>query len=185
MPVLRTFRGKPSIALTGFMFTGKSSVGRRLAGKLDLEFVDLDEEIVAEAGLPIPEIFRLSGEKEFRAVEHRVLARVLTLPGRVFSTGGGVVIDPLNRELLERHSCVIWLTALVDTVLARFGSSRGKSRPLLQVDDPAAKIAELLAAREPYYAQCDIRIRTDGRSVRRVTEEIIRKVTGADAIHEG
>lgn len=184
MPAPRSFLGKPSIALTGFMFTGKSSVGRRLAGRLDLEFVDLDEEIVAETGRSIPDIFRLSGESRFRAVEHEVLARVLPQPGRVFSTGGGVVIDPRNREMLLRHSCVVWLRASVDTVLERFENSRGKPRPLLQVIDPAEKISELLAEREQYYAECDIRVTTDGKSVRRVAEEIIRKVKGADKSHQ-
>jgi len=159
-------------------------VGRRLAEKLDLEFVDIDEEIVAEAGCTIPEIFSGAGETQFREIEQRVLARVLPQPGRVFSTGGGVVIDPQNRRLLAEHSCIVWLTATVETVLTRFSASRGKPRPLLQGDDPAAKIAELLAGREQFYAECDIRVKTDGRSVRRVTDEVIRKVTGVDAIHE-
>jgi shikimate kinase len=167
------------------MFTGKSSVGRRLASKLDLEFVDLDEQIVLEAGCQIPDIFEQSGETGFRAIEQDVLARVLPQPGRVFSTGGGVVISPANRELLLRHSCVVWLTATVETVLGRFRDSRGKPRPLLQVNNPEVRIAKLLAEREEFYAECDIRVVTDGRSVHRVTEEIIRKVTSVDAIHEG
>ena len=167
------------------MFTGKSSVGRRLAGKLGMEFVDLDEEIATEAGCPITEIFSRFGEDGFRAIEHRVVARVLPRPGLVISTGGGVVINPENRKLLSRHSCVVWLTATVETLFERFSASRGKPRPLLQVDDPKAKIAELLAGRDQLYAECDIRVGTDGRSVRRVTEEIIRRVTSVDAIHEG
>lgn len=155
------------------MFTGKSSVGRTLAYKLGLEFVDLDEQIVFEAGCTIHEIFDRGGEAEFRELEHRVLSRVITSPGKVFSTGGGVVLDPRNRELLLRHTCVVWLTASPQTVLERFGRSKGKPRPLLRVDDPAARIRELLSGREKYYGQCDLRVGTDGRGVRQVNEEII------------
>lgn len=173
MPSTRSFRGKPSISLTGFMFTGKSSVGRALTCKLGLEFVDLDEQIALEAGCTIPEIFERGGEAEFRELEHRVLSGVITSPGKVFSTGGGVVLDPRNRELLLRHSCVIWLMASPQTVLERFGRSKGRPRPLLQVDDPAARIRELLSGREKYYGECDLRVGTDGRGVRQVNEEIV------------
>ena len=173
MPATRSFRGKPSISLTGFMFTGKSSVGRTLASKLGIEFVDLDERIVLEAGCTIPEIFDSGGEAEFRDLEHRVLSKVITFPGKVFSTGGGVVLDPRNRELLLRHSCVVWLTASPQTVLERFERSKGKPRPLLQVENPAARIRELLAGREKYYGECDLRVPTDGRGVRQVGDEIV------------
>lgn len=173
MPSTRLFRGKPNISLTGFMFTGKSSVGHRLAYRLGLELVDLDEWITKEAGCSISEIFERGGEARFRELEHRVLSRVITVPGKVISTGGGVVLDPRNRELLLRHSCVIWLIASPGTVLERLSNSKGKPRPLLQVDDPAAKISELLAGREKYYSECDIRVRTDGRNVGQVNEKIV------------
>ncbi len=173
MPATRLFRGKPSISLTGFMFTGKSSVGRRLARRLGLEFIDLDERIALEAGCTIPEIFDRDGEARFREFEHRVLSRVITSPGKVFSTGGGVVLDSRNRELLLRHSCVIWLIASPQTVLERLSRSKGKPRPLLQVENPAARISELLAGREKYYGECDLRVNTDGRGVRQVNEEIV------------
>ena len=173
MPSTHMYHGKPSISLTGFMFTGKSSVGHRLAFRLGLDFIDLDEQIVKEAGCPITEIFSRGGEAEFRELEHQVLARVVTKPGKLFSTGGGVVLDSRNRELLLRHSCVIWLIASPQTVLERLKKSKGKPRPLLEVDDPMTKICELLAGREKFYSECDLRISTDGRNVRQVHEEII------------
>ncbi len=173
MPATRLFRGKQSISLTGFMFTGKSTVGRRLAHKLGLDFVDLDEQIALEAGCPVTEIFERVGETGFRELEHRVLASVVTMPGKVFSTGGGIVLDPRNRELLLRNSCVVWLIASPEAVLERLKKSKGKPRPLLQVDNPAAQIRELLAGRENYYGECDLRVRTDGRGVRQVNQDII------------
>ena len=173
---MRQFLGKPSIALTGFMFTGKSSVGRRLARELTLEFIDLDEEIVRRAGRQIEEIFSADGETAFREIERRSVAELLPIAGRVISTGGGVVIDEENRRVLRLNSCVIWLTATVETVIERFRASRGRPRPLLDVPDPAARVAELLRQREQYYLDCDLQVATDGRSVEELCSEIIGRI---------
>lgn len=162
------------------MFTGKSSVGRRLGRKLKLEFVDIDELIARQAEQTIPEIFSTRGEKAFREIEQDVLERELASQGRIFSTGGGVVTVRRNRELLLRHSCVIWLTASPETVLRRFRESRGKPRPLLQVDDPGARIRQLLAERESCYEECDLRVNTDGKSVRQVADEITKMLNAGE-----
>jgi shikimate kinase len=173
---MRLFLGKPSIALTGFMFTGKSSVGRRLARDLSLEFLDLDEEIVRRTARQIEEIFSAGGEPAFREFEQAAAKVVLPVPGRVVSTGGGLVIDPDNRSLLRRTCCVIWLTATAETILERFRSSRGRPRPLLDVPDPAARVRELLQCREPFYRDCDLQVATDGRLVEEVCAEIIGRM---------
>ncbi|MFH1070773.1 MAG: shikimate kinase [Candidatus Glassbacteria bacterium] len=173
---MRLFLGKPSIALTGFMFTGKSSVGRWLARELCLEFVDLDEEIVRRAGRPIEEIFTAGGEQAFREFERKAAQEILPVAGRVISTGGGLVIDDANRSLVRQTSCVVWLTATAETILERFRTSRGKPRPLLDVPDPAARVAELLGQREPFYRDCDLMVATDGRLVEDVCAEIIGRI---------
>lgn len=179
MPAEKKFHGKPSISLTGFMFTGKSSVGRKLARILELEFIDLDEEIIRRAGRRIPEIFELDGEEEFRRIEHETLSGVIPVPGRVIATGGGVVTNPANRRLLLEHTCVVWLTAGPKTVLQRFRSSRGRPRPLLDVPDPEARIGELLAARREYYRECHLQVATDGCSVKQVCRKVL------DSLNEG
>jgi shikimate kinase len=148
------YLGKPSICLTGFMFTGKSNVGRTLAGRLGLNFIDLDEEITSLAKASIEKIFAEHGEKEFRRLEREAVANVLPVPGQVIATGGGVVIDPLNRKLLRRHSCVIWLKASMKTILNR-----------------------LLAEREPFYRECDFSVETDGLSVGKVSQIILEKLS--------
>ena len=169
------FLGKPGISLTGFMFTGKSSVGKTLAGMLDLRFVDLDDSISAAAGMSIEKIFTEQGEEGFRALEREALSRVLETPGRIIATGGGVVIDPLNRELLRQKSCVIWLTARPETILERFNHSQGRPRPLLAVADPRERIVRLLEEREAFYRECDFSVPTDGCSVADICAGIMEK----------
>ncbi len=173
----RLLLGKPSLALTGFMFTGKSTVGVVLARRLGLEHLDLDREIVREAGCSIPGIFRRGGEPSFRRLEQEVLRRVITIPGRVISTGGGVVIDPENRKLLAEHSAVIWLKASPHTILQRLKRSRGPKRPLLAVADPESEIQRLLAERESCYRDCVFAVETDGREVEEVAGMIIAEIS--------
>ncbi|MCE5272326.1 shikimate kinase [bacterium] len=169
----RLFFGKPSLSLTGFMFSGKSSVGRALARKLGLEFVDLDTQIVARAGKKIERIFREDGEAAFRAIERQVVREVLPVPGQIVAAGGGAVIDDENRGLMRRHSCVVWLKISPETVLDRLRSSRGRVRPLLKVEDPEAEIRRLLEERSRYYEQCDLAVDTDGLGVRAVARRLI------------
>jgi shikimate kinase len=167
------FCGKPSLSLTGFMFSGKSSVGRSLARRLGLEYVDLDNRIVERAGKSIEQIFREDGEADFRRIEREVVAEVLPVPGRVVAAGGGAIIDPENRGILRANSCVIWLKASPEAVLARLRASRGRVRPLLEVEDPEAEVRRLIEARREYYEQCDLTMDTDGLGVRAVARKII------------
>ncbi len=173
------FRGRPSITLTGFMFSGKSSVGRRLAGRLGLKFIDLDSEIVREAGSPIERIFAERGESEFRRLEREAVERVLPRPGQVVAVGGGAVIDPKNLKIIQKHSCIIWLKVSVQTVLERWKKSRGRQRPLLQVEDPEQQIIRLLAERSKFYSRCDFSIESDRLTAGEVVDNILQRL-GAD-----
>ncbi|MBD3292093.1 MAG: 3-dehydroquinate synthase [Armatimonadia bacterium] len=160
-----------AIALTGFMGTGKTTVGRTLAGRLGLEFVDTDEIIEDAAGRTIPEIFADEGEGRFREAETRALLRALEVPGRVISTGGGILLRPQNLEALREAGPVICLTADPATILERTGDD--ENRPLLQVADPAQRIAELLSERSECYAQADRHVSTDGRDPEAVVDAVI------------
>ncbi len=139
------------IVLIGFMGSGKSSIGRLIAAKLGCHFVDTDQIVVREAGMEIPEIFRLHGEDSFRERERRAIE---SLKGgtthRVIATGGGVVTRPENARLLRELGFVVWFTASEEVIFNRV--SRNKKRPLLQTPNPRQTIASLLAQREPLYA---------------------------------
>ncbi|HEV2817582.1 MAG TPA: shikimate kinase [Allosphingosinicella sp.] len=146
-----------SIALVGLMGAGKSSVGRRLAKRLGLPFVDADAEIEAAAGLPIAEIFELYGETHFREGERRVLARLLAGPPRVIATGGGAFMDPETRRLILERCIAIWLDAEVEILAERVG--RRDHRPLLRGKDPVALLRSLAEIRNPVYAEAHLAIR--------------------------
>ncbi len=166
----RLERPADAIAITGFMGTGKTTVARLLATRLGLEFLDTDELIEQRAGRPIPEIFAAHGEEHFRELESRALAEALSLPGRVIGTGGGMLLREANVAALRSAGPIICLTASPETVLAR--TSEDVSRPLLQVPDPAARIAELLAARQECYARADLHVPTDDRSPEQVADAV-------------
>lgn len=165
-----------TIFLTGFMGCGKTSVGRLLAARLGLPFVDLDQEIVTEAGASIKEIFAAEGEPSFRLLESRVLERVAAGPGAVVSTGGGAVIAAENRELMRRFGRIVNLTASVETIAARV--SGDSERPLLQDDASVQRIASMLEGREPFYADADLRIDTTTMTVEAVAAEIVEALKG-------
>lgn len=140
--------GARSVVLVGMMGAGKSSVGRRLAGRLAIPFVDADAEIEAAAGMTIPEIFAKHGEPYFRAGEARVIARLLAGGPQVLATGGGAMMDASTRALIRDKGVSIWLKADLDMLLRR--TKRRGDRPL------AEKIKDLLPLREPFYSQADI-----------------------------
>lgn len=141
------------------MGCGKTCIGRRLARRLQLSFTDADEEIVNAAGLTVPEIFATLGELAFREGERRVIARLLAGPPHVLATGGGAFLDPETRRLIREHGISIWLRASLDVLDRR---TRGRSsRPLLNVGDPRAVLARLMAVRQPIYAEADIVVDTD------------------------
>ncbi len=150
------WRPDRTIVLVGLMGAGKSSIGRRLALRLDLPFVDADKEIEAAAGCTIEEIFERFGEAAFRDGERRVILRLLDQAPHVLATGGGAFMDPLLRARIREVATSVWLHADIDLLLKRVG--RRNNRPLLESADPRAVLARLMEQRHPVYAEADIRI---------------------------
>ncbi len=141
----------PHIALVGPMGAGKTAIGKRLAPRLGLAFVDADHALVERTGASIAEIFEREGETGFRARESALLAELLSGQGRVIGTGGGVVLDPANRTRLVEHSLVVHLNVDVRQQLRRLTHDR--QRPLLQTADREARLRMLAAERDPLYAE--------------------------------
>jgi len=144
------------IVLVGLMGAGKSSIGRRLAQRLDLPFVDADKEIETAAGCTIEEIFERFGEAAFRDGERRVILRLLDQPPHVLATGGGAFMDPAVRARVREVGVSLWLHADIELLLKRV--SRRSNRPLLKGGDPRAVLERLIGQRYPIYAEADIRI---------------------------
>jgi shikimate kinase len=178
-----TGRGKCNIFLCGFMATGKSSVGMRLAARIHYEFLDMDALIEAEAGMAIAQIFASQGEPAFRALESRMVERIAERTECVIATGGGVIVNPKNLEILKRCGVVVTLTADVQTVLQRAG--KDDARPLLQTDDKLERIRALLRQREPFYSQADIVLDTSALSVDEVVNSLMDQLNeGGYIFHE-
>ena len=152
---LRAILGQRAIVLVGMMGSGKSSVGRRLATRLGLPFVDADTEIEMAAHMTIPEIFAQRGEAEFREGERRVISRVLTTRAPlVLATGGGAFMNAETRARVKELGISVWLKAEPDVLMRRV--RKRSNRPLLQTADPEATLRRMLAEREPVYALADI-----------------------------
>ena len=167
------------VMLTGFMGTGKSSVGRILAGLIGWPFVDLDEVIVADAGKSINEIFAKDGEADFRALESVCLERILNDGPVVIAGGGGVVVSESNRRMMREKALVVNLTAQLSVILARLEGAA--DRPLIAVQDSANRVQRLMAERKQFYEDADIRIDTDNKSVEDVAAEILKSLKGLSA----
>jgi shikimate kinase len=161
-----------SIVLVGMMGVGKSSVGRRLAVRLAIPFVDADTEIETAAGMNIADIFARHGEDYFRRGEARVIARLLESGPQVLATGGGAFMNSETRELVKAKGLSIWLHADVDLLLRRTGKRRNE-RPLLQTGDPADTLRRLLAERAPFYAQADLTVHSRDIAHEAVVTEVI------------
>jgi shikimate kinase len=157
--------GKRSVVLVGMMGAGKSSIGRRLSGRLGIPLVDADSEIESAAGMTISEIFEKHGEPYFRAGEARVIARLLANGPCVLATGGGAVMDPHTRELIGIKGISVWLNADLDVLVKR--TKRRNDRPLVE------KIKELMPLREPLYAQCNIVVRSRDEPHETIVDEIM------------
>ncbi len=147
--------GKP-LVLVGMMGAGKTTVGRRLAARLNRQFLDSDEEIEKAAQMSIPEIFEQRGEPEFRAGETRVIARVLKDGGIVLATGGGAFVNEETRALVKGEAISIWLKAEADILFERV--SRRSNRPLLKTANPRATLEKLIEDRYPIYAEADVTV---------------------------
>ncbi len=143
-----------TIVLVGLMGAGKTNIGRRLAARLGLPFIDADAEIEAAAGETIEEIFKRHGEAAFRDGERRVIARLLDGPVHVLATGGGAFMDAQTRERIRERGISVWLRAEIDTLLARV--ARRDNRPLLKAGDPRAVLTALMEKRHPVYAEADL-----------------------------
>lgn len=166
-----------NIVLVGFMGTGKSVVGKRLAKELKIKFISTDDIIEEREGRPISEIFAASGEPYFRKVEKGVVREVSEMDNVVIATGGGVVLDEENIVNLKKKGILICLTASPELIYER--TKKYKTRPLLDVDDPVFKIKELLKVRAPYYAKADYQIDTSNKTVEEVVAKIIEFVIPA------
>jgi shikimate kinase len=145
-----------TIVLVGLMGVGKSTIGRRLATRLGMPFVDADAEIETAAGLSITEIFDRFGEAHFRDGERRVIARLVGGAPKVLATGGGAFVNDATRALILARAVAVWLDADIATLVERVG--RRSTRPLLKDRDPAEVLTELARVRNPLYAQAQIRI---------------------------
>lgn len=163
--------GKRTIVLIGMMGAGKSTVGRRLAARLGLNFVDADVEIEAAAGMSIPEIFAEHGEPYFRDGEARVIARLLDSGPGVIATGGGAWMRPETRERIRAKGISVWLKADSDVLLRRV--KRRSDRPLLQTADPAATIEKLVTERYPIYAEAELTLLSREVPHDRIVDECI------------
>jgi shikimate kinase len=148
--------GTRSVVLVGMMGAGKSTVGRRLAARLRLPFLDADIEIEAAAGMTIPEIFAAHGEAYFRDGEARVIARLLDSGPTVLATGGGAFMREETRSRIRSQAVSIWLKADAGVIMRRV--KRRADRPLLQTADPAATVGRLIEEREPVYQHADLTI---------------------------
>lgn len=153
---LRQHLGQRTLVLIGLMGAGKSSLGKRLAIKLDLPFKDADDEIERAAGMSIAEIFDIHGEAYFRDGERKVIARLLGEGPLVLATGGGAYMNAETRDNIARMGISIWLRAELDVLMRRV--RRRTHRPLLQVEDPESVMQRLMDARYPVYRQADITI---------------------------
>jgi len=151
--------GSRSIVLVGMMGVGKSSIGRRLAARLGVPFIDADAEIEKAAGMSIADIFARHGEADFRSGEARVIARLLDGGPQVLATGGGAVMNADTRAAIKAKGVSIWLSAEFDVLMRRI-NKRKNDRPMLQTADPAATLRELLVAREPVYALADLTVQS-------------------------
>ncbi|MBC6441127.1 MAG: shikimate kinase [Rhodospirillales bacterium] len=143
-----------TIALVGLMGAGKSTIGRRLAARLEIPFVDADNEIETAADCTIPEIFERHGEQEFRDGERRVIARLLGGWPKVLATGGGAFMNDETRKRIKARAISIWLRADLNLLMSRV--SRRDNRPLLKKGDPRKTMERLIAERYPVYAEADI-----------------------------
>jgi shikimate kinase len=160
-----------NVFLIGLMGSGKTTVGRRLAGLLDKQFFDSDHEIEQRTGVGIPLIFEIEGEAGFRQREARMIEELTRRDNTVLATGGGAILAEANRAALRDRGWVVYLRADLDTLVRR--TRRDHNRPLLQTADPRGKMAELLEAREPLYRATALLVVSSGqRSAQAVAREI-------------
>lgn len=160
-----------NIVLVGFMGTGKTSVGKRLAERLEMPMIDTDDIITEDSGMDISDIFARYGELHFRDLESAAVCEAANLEDHVISTGGGVVLRESNLDMLKRTGVVFCLTATPNEIWRRVENET--HRPLLQDPNPLGKIEQMLIERRPFYARADHQISTTGLSIKAITDKIV------------
>jgi len=168
--------GRRSVVLIGMMGAGKSSIGRRLAARLGIPFVDADAEIEKAAGMTIPEIFAAHGEPYFRAGEARVIARLLDGGPQVLATGGGAFINPETRAAIRAKGISVWLRATLEVLSRRI--KRRNDRPLLKTSDPVATLKQLIEERYPVYGEADLTVESREVPHDTIVDEILAGLRG-------
>jgi len=162
------------IALVGMMGSGKSMLGRKLARRLGLPFVDSDRAIEDAAGLAISDIFEIAGNEKFRELEKRTIADLVVRDPMVLATGGGSICAPETARLLLERTYIIWLQAAPETLLSRIGNTA--SRPMLAGGDPLAALCRLVQEREQHYQKAHIHLNTDGMSSAQALTTLVDKL---------
>jgi shikimate kinase len=164
-----------SVVLVGMPGAGKSTVGRQLAGRLGVDFVDCDEAIEAVEGLTVAEIFACFGEPHFRACERQAIARLIAGPPRVIAAGGGAFLDQDTRRHVLEMCIAIWLDTEVEVLVNRIGAS--DDRPLLRDRDVEARVTELCKHRHPVYAEAHVRIVAAALPVDTIVDRIVEALS--------
>lgn len=173
---IRARLGARSVVLVGMMGSGKSSIGKRLANRLGIPFVDADTEIEKAAGMSIPDIFATRGEAVFRDGERRVIARLLAEGPWVLATGGGAFLNAETRARVTDKGVSVWLKAEPEVLMRRV--RKRSNRPLLQTADPEATLRAMLAEREPVYATADLTVESRDEPHEVVVEGILQELAG-------
>lgn len=169
-----------NIFLVGLMGSGKTTVGKLLSKQLRRPFYDTDHEIVRRTGVTIPMIFEVEGEAGFRKREEQIIAELTQLEGVVLATGGGAILSPANREQLKQHGTVVYLRGTVDELWQR--TRHDRNRPLLQTQDPKARLRELYAQRDPLYREiADVIVDTGRQNVNVLVHQLVQYLTAKSA----
>jgi len=175
LEAIRIKLGSESIVLVGLMGAGKTTIGRRLAAKLNLSFVDADHEIERAAGMSVSDIFEQHGEAHFRDGEQRVIARLLDNGPQVLATGGGAYMDPETRKNIAKKGICIWLKCSHKLLMRRVRKRGG--RPLLKADDPDGVMQDLINKRYPVYGEADITVVSRDVSHNTIVNDAINALT--------
>jgi shikimate kinase len=175
--------GRRSVVLVGMMGAGKSSIGRRLAARLGIPFIDADSEIEKAADMTIQEIFTNPGELYFRAGEARVITRLLEGGPQVLATGGGAFMNPETRAIIRAKGISVWLRATLEVLSRRI--KRRTDRPLLKTDDPVATLQRLIDERYPVYAEADLTVESREVPHDMIVDEIVAGLRGRIPLPDG
>ena len=175
--------GQRSIIFVGLMGAGKTAIGRKVAGLLDLSFIDSDHEIEEVSRTTIADLFELYGEAEFRALEQRVIARLLESGPRVLSTGGGAFMNEQTRAAIGSHGVSVWLKADIDVLMERV--SKKQNRPLLRNQDPRGVMLKLMEQRYPVYALANVTVETRDERKEVIADEVVAAIASHLASRDG